>query len=941
MDAGVSFDLPGYFVNDTNGTVTIGVRRATGTNVTVSVQYATTNGTALAGTDYAAASGTLSFASGETFKTFNVQIIRNPQITGNRIFSIILSGASGNAQIVNPTSTSVTIIDTDTGLSFASPTNSVGKAGGSVIIPVLRTGSVVGPVSVNFNTSDGTAAAGLKYVATNGVLNFPDGVASNAFSVSIINDNQVDGDQTFNVSLVNPTGAQLLSPSTEVVTIIDNTSGFSFSSPTYTVAENGVLATITVVRTGTVTTTNTVSVSFATSDGTAHAGVHYVSTNGTLIFTNGQTSATFNVQLIDANIIGGSDTVNLTLSNPSSTTVLLNPNAATLTIHNNDGSIIVPAGSALTAESGPVNGAIDPGETVTLLLALRNSGGANTTNLMATLQATNGVTAPSPASAVSYGVLVTDGPSVSRRFAFKAQGTNGSVINAVLQLQDGAKSLGTVSFNYTLGTVTNSFTNNGLIVINDDAPATPYPSTLNVSALNGTIGKITATVSNLSHGNISDVSVLLVGPTAQSDLLMAKVGGSHVVHNLSFTFDDNAAASLTANTPVSGTYKPTQFAADIPFPASASGPGLLPGPFGTQLSDFIGSNPNGVWSLYVFDDTALDAGTISNGWILNISSLSVVAPTVDLAVGLTASTNAAVVFSNLTYFITVTNAGPSTATGILITNVLPPGVNLVSSSASQGNWSANGSTLVCNVGTLVKDGTASASLVVTPSVLGPITNTIIASANEAEANFDDNTASVVTTIDTPTADLATGVVNSPNPVAIGTTVTYAISVTNFGPATATNVVITDILPVGLTFQSVSPPGVFTNAGGTITYNLGTLGSGASGGFSILVTPTIPGTITNTVNVSSSVTDPLKANNKATSKLVVQGVQLSFSQSSSSLVFSWPASASSYALQSTPTLSPPNWTNVISPAPALVNGQYTATIPISPGTLFFRLIAPTP
>src|SRR5207244_666849 len=160
----------------------------------------------------------------------------------------------------------------------------------------------------------------------------------------------------------------------------------------------------------------------------------------------------------------------------------LPPSAAVLTIVDNDGSLIQPAGSALTFESGPVNGVIDTNETVTLLLALRNSIGSTTTNLTATLLATNGVTTNCPAcgGVQTYGVLVPGGPSVSRPFTFRANGTNGGSLAVTLRLQDGALPLGTAVFAYTLGSSTTTYSNSAAITINDNSPATPYPSTITV-----------------------------------------------------------------------------------------------------------------------------------------------------------------------------------------------------------------------------------------------------------------------------------------------------------------------------------------------------------------------------------------------------------------------------------------------------------------------------
>src|SRR5204862_208727 len=227
---------------------------------------------------------------------------------------------------------------------------------------------------------------------------------------------------------------------------IDNDSVCNFSSPNYSVNEVGVRATINIIRTGILT--NTVSVSFASSNGTATAGSDYFPTNGTFVFTNGETSHAFTVQVIDDTTIEGDETVLLSLSNPTGQAGLMTPSAAVLTIVDNDGSVIAPAGAALTFESGPVNGAIDTNETVTLLFALRNSVGQPTANLVATLLATNGVTLPS--GPMNYGALVPGGPSASRQFSFRASGTNGGSLVATFQLQDGAVNLGTAAFSFTL-----------------------------------------------------------------------------------------------------------------------------------------------------------------------------------------------------------------------------------------------------------------------------------------------------------------------------------------------------------------------------------------------------------------------------------------------------------------------------------------------------------
>ena len=160
-DTGFAFDQPAYFVDETNHTVTIGVDRIGGTNGNFTVQYATTNGTALSGTNYLATNGVLTFAPGETFQTFTIPILDNPQITGDVIFFVQLSSASAPAELVNPTTAAVTVLDDNVGLALTTATNTVSETGTNILVSIVRTGNVVGTVTVNFTTVDGTATNGV------------------------------------------------------------------------------------------------------------------------------------------------------------------------------------------------------------------------------------------------------------------------------------------------------------------------------------------------------------------------------------------------------------------------------------------------------------------------------------------------------------------------------------------------------------------------------------------------------------------------------------------------------------------------------------------------------------------------------------------------------------------------------------------------------------
>lgn len=155
--------------------------------------------------------------------------------------------------------------------------------------------------------------------------------------------------------------------------------------------------------------------------------------------------------------VSGAFTVTVTAANINSDGV---PNEApaidqdyALVIYNaaeTTGPAISGDGFAITAEScSAPNGAVDPNETVTVNFVLRNVGTANTTNLIATLLATGGVTAPSVAQ--SYGALVAGGGAVTQAFSFTANGACGTNIFATFNLTDGATNYGQVSFAIPLG----------------------------------------------------------------------------------------------------------------------------------------------------------------------------------------------------------------------------------------------------------------------------------------------------------------------------------------------------------------------------------------------------------------------------------------------------------------------------------------------------------
>jgi subtilisin-like proprotein convertase family protein len=174
------------------------------------------------------------------------------------------------------------------------------------------------------------------------------------------------------------------------------------------------------------------------------------------------------------------------------------------------------------------------------------------------------------------------------------------------------------------GTITNddrvsvsTFRNTTNLIINDNAPGTPYPSNINVSGITGTITKVTATLKGVSHTWPTDLDILLTGPNGQKVMLMSDAGVDLDINRVNLVFDSSARATLPdSNQIVSGTYRPTNFDTTTDTFASPA-PG---GPYGTNLGVFNGISPNGAWKLFVRDDLAGDVGAIAQGWELAIQT---------------------------------------------------------------------------------------------------------------------------------------------------------------------------------------------------------------------------------------------------------------------------------------------------------------------------------
>jgi len=203
--------------------ITFTVTRSSGTGSS-SVSYATADGTAHVNTDYYAASNTLSFAAGDTFKTFTVSTIDNAAVDGTRNFTVNLSNENG-ATVATRQATG-TINDNDSAPpppSFAITDAPAVTEGGMLTFTVNRTGTSTGSYTVQYVTSDGSAHAPGDYDAKPlTTLTFASGVMQQTIQVHTIDDTVVESLETLNVSLSSASGSATITRVTGTGTINDN-----------------------------------------------------------------------------------------------------------------------------------------------------------------------------------------------------------------------------------------------------------------------------------------------------------------------------------------------------------------------------------------------------------------------------------------------------------------------------------------------------------------------------------------------------------------------------------------------------------------------------------------------------------------------------------------------------------------------------------------------
>ena len=277
------------------GTLTFTVTRSGVLSAVASVTYATSNGSAIASSDYTAGSGVLNFAVGETSKTIVINTIDDAAAESVETMTLALSNPNG-ATLGSPSVGTGTINDNDVAaVSFAIANAKSVVEGNVATFTVTRTGSTSAAYTMSYTTGSRTALAGSDFTTTAGILSFSAGQATKTITVSTINDTVHEETEIFSLTLSAPSGGATLTRDTAFGTITDDDTSLYYINDAYSVSE-GRTAVFNVLRTNLTATAEMIN--FTTVSGTALAGSDFVAQSGTLNFPAGATGGQISIATI-------------------------------------------------------------------------------------------------------------------------------------------------------------------------------------------------------------------------------------------------------------------------------------------------------------------------------------------------------------------------------------------------------------------------------------------------------------------------------------------------------------------------------------------------------------------------------------------------------------------------------------------------------------------
>jgi uncharacterized repeat protein (TIGR01451 family) len=359
----VDFSTTSYLVNESAGTAVVKVTLSAASNLPVTVDYVSSEGTAAADDDYTAISGTLRFPPLSITQTFTVSITDDVIDEPDETVILNLTGATNATVGTNHNPATLIILDDDPlpTADFVTSSFSASETVPSAIITVSLSHPSGFPVTVDYVSADGTATLDDDYTATSGTLHFPPLSTTQTFTVAVIDDLIDEPDETVVLTLTGATSATVgtdRNPAALIILDDDPLPIADFVTSSFSVSETVPLAIITVSLSH--PSGLTVTVDYVFADGTATLGDDYAATSGTLRFPPLSTTQVLTVAIIDDPADELDETVVLTLTTATHAAVGINHNPATLVIVDDDPESAVVYGTVFLDRNG--SGIQDAGE---------------------------------------------------------------------------------------------------------------------------------------------------------------------------------------------------------------------------------------------------------------------------------------------------------------------------------------------------------------------------------------------------------------------------------------------------------------------------------------------------------------------------------------------------------------------------------------------------
>ncbi|HEY0159174.1 MAG TPA: Calx-beta domain-containing protein [Thermoanaerobaculia bacterium] len=744
----------------------------------VTVTWETADDTAVAPDDYVSSSGSVTFQphdiSPELTATITVPVNGDLIFEGGETLFVNLTSVTNNATIGD--GQGVGTIRDDEGapsVSITDVSQAEGDAGTTdFTFTVTLTQVSEDPVTVDFATEDGSAAAPGDYASTAGTLTFAPGDLSETITVAVVGDPTPEGDETFFVHLTEPSGGAAIGDGQGRGTIEDDEPVIAIGDASEPEGTSLVfVVTLSAAR------ATPVTVDFATADGTAVAPGDYASASGTVTFEPGETQETITVTTVEDAGFEPDETLFVHLTNASGAAIGDTEGMGTL--ENDDGNPVLTIGDASAPE----------GTSVVFTLTLS----APSTEPVSVDFTTASVTAFPP----------SDYQQTTGTVTFMPGDTEETI--AVPTVED-ATFEGDETFQLILSDFTNVVVpdNHAVGTIEDDE-GVPSISIGDVTAEEGNVSSVTFRFEvTLSHPSADDVRVeYATAPgTATADvdyfddsfLLEFQAGTTSMpieiivlsdqVLEADETFfvrlsnpegatiaDDEGLGTILnddalpvvsigdVSQPENGTFVFTvtrtgqlETEETVDF-ATSNGTAVAPSDYEAASGTLVltPGNSSRTITITVVDDDLFEP---DETFFVNLSNPSGVVIADDRGEGTIENDDGPVADLSLTklgpesvdpgepitYTITVSNAGPQAATNVVVEDTIPAGTTFVSATPSQGSCSGT-AVVTCNLGTIGDDSSATITLIVTaPLVNGPISNTATADSDETDPTVAAGTA---------------------------------------------------------------------------------------------------------------------------------------------------------------------------------------------------------